>query len=56
MQQCQWFALCDNPADKEVDHPSLGWVPCCDAHIAWLTEDPSPTKYVPPMVARRMPR
>lgn len=26
---CQWFALCDKPADGVVKHPILGDVPTC---------------------------
>lgn len=26
---CEWFALCDLPADGVVDHPVLADVPCC---------------------------
>jgi len=28
-QLCEWFALCDRPADGVVSHPILGWVPTC---------------------------
>lgn len=28
-QICEWFALCDRPADGVVSHPILGDVPCC---------------------------
>jgi hypothetical protein len=51
---CGWFARCPNPADKDVEHPTLGSVPCCDEHIAWLGPNPSPTQFVPPMVALRI--
>lgn len=27
---CEYFALCDNPADGTVDHPILGTVPTCN--------------------------
>lgn len=26
---CEWFALCDRPADGVVAHPILGSVPTC---------------------------
>lgn len=26
---CEWFALCDRPADFVVWHPALGLVGCC---------------------------
>lgn len=26
---CEWFALCDHPADGVVWHPILGEVPTC---------------------------
>lgn len=29
MPTCEWFALCDRPADGTVKHPILGNVPCC---------------------------
>jgi len=50
---CQWFAKCVAPATKQVDHPTLGWVSICDAHLAWLKKDPTnPTYFVPPIVAK----
>lgn len=33
---CHWFLDCSNKADKDVEHPTLGWVPCCQNHINWL--------------------
>jgi hypothetical protein len=27
--QCMWFAMCDSTTDLEVNHPTLGWTPCC---------------------------
>ena len=27
--QCEWFAGCDRPTMMAVEHPVLGWVPCC---------------------------
>jgi hypothetical protein len=27
--ECQWYLLCDNPADGMVSHPILGDVPTC---------------------------
>ena len=27
---CQWFALCDRFATREVSHPVLGSVPTCE--------------------------
>jgi hypothetical protein len=35
---CHWFAGCSNASDKQVDHPTLGWVPICDGHLKWLKE------------------
>lgn len=29
MQRCEYFALCDRPAEGTVAHPILGDVPCC---------------------------
>lgn len=26
---CEWYALCDHPADGAVEHPVIGWVPTC---------------------------
>jgi hypothetical protein len=37
--ECHWFLGCRNAADKDVEHPTLGWVLTCDDHIAWLQED-----------------
>lgn len=28
--ECQWFALCDNPAMTTLAHPVLGDVPICN--------------------------
>lgn len=52
MVKCEWFAKCNNEATKDVDHPTLGWVPCCDVHIIWLGDKPSPTQFVPPLAAK----
>jgi len=52
--ECEWFAGCHDDGDQDVEHPTLGWVPICRRHVAWLQEDYSPTKLVPPLVARRM--
>lgn len=27
---CEWFLLCDHPADGFVQHPVLGYVPTCE--------------------------
>jgi hypothetical protein len=27
---CEWFLLCDNPADGVVVHPIIGQVPTCN--------------------------
>lgn len=39
---CEWYALCDRPADGIVKHPILGDVPCCqrcaDKHDLELLE------------------
>ena len=48
---CQWFAGCTRPAPQQVEHPTLGWVDCCDQHLAWLGTNPSPTQFVPPLAA-----
>jgi hypothetical protein len=53
---CQWFALCEHEATKQVEHPTLGWVDICDDHLAWLGERPSPTQFVPPLAAAVMSR
>lgn len=37
--ECQWFALCYAPARRQVWHPILGWVYCCENHIAWQGKD-----------------
>lgn len=29
VRACEYFALCDRPADGTVSHPILGDVPCC---------------------------
>lgn len=51
MNRCRWFAKCTNETDKQVEHPTLGWVDTCAEHIAWLGENPSPTQFVPPLAA-----
>lgn len=53
---CRWFAKCTNAVTSQVEHPTLGWVDICDAHIAWLGDKPSPTQFVPPMVAASLDR
>lgn len=40
--QCFWFLRCAKPATRKVEHPTLGWIPCCDDHIAWLEQDGTP--------------
>jgi len=29
---CRWFLLCKEPAVRNVPHPVLGEVPCCEKH------------------------
>ncbi len=58
---CMWFARCANPAPQQVQHPTIdhgepGWVNICDAHLAWLGDKPSPTQFVPPLVAAVLDR
>lgn len=40
---CEWYALCDNPADGMVSHPILGEVPtcqrCADKHDLTFKEE-----------------
>lgn len=52
---CEWFLLCEDHSIATVEHPTLGDVEICQAHLDWLTADgtPSPTMMVPPMAARR---
>lgn len=49
--KCQWFLGCHADAAGIVEHPTLGDVNICQAHLDWLTDDFSPTKMVPPMAA-----
>ena len=49
---CQWFAGCTNESTCQVHHPTIGWVECCQVHLDWLGPTPSPTQFVPPIVAR----
>lgn len=37
-QTCAWFALCDEPADSTLPHPTLGATPVCARHRAWVLE------------------
>lgn len=53
MVECEWFLGCHNPSTATVEHPALGDVEICDEHQAWLLGDFSPTKMIPPMVARK---
>lgn len=50
--ECAWFHKCHEPTVAEVEHPTMGWVAICQRHLDWLRDEPSPTKMVPPMVAR----
>lgn len=52
---CEWFLLCEGVSVATVDHPTIGDVEICQAHLDWLTADgtPSPTMMVPPLAARR---
>lgn len=52
--ECQWFHNCHGRADFQVEHPTLGWVDTCAGHRKWLGDHPSPTMFVPPMVARKL--
>lgn len=52
--ECQWFYRCHNEVLGNVAHPTLGSVPTCAEHIDWLCDGYSPTKDIPPMVARVM--
>jgi hypothetical protein len=36
---CHWFLGCEDETYADVDHPTLGWVPVCHAHLDWLLED-----------------
>lgn len=51
MIRCRWFAKCNNDSEKQVHHPTLGWVDICDEHLAWLGPNPSPTQFIPPLAA-----
>lgn len=51
---CDWFIDCENLSPQAVEHPTLGLVGCCDEHIAWLGSNPSPTQFVPPLVAQNL--
>ena len=51
---CEWFANCQNPSIGIIEHPTIGDVEICHDHYDWLTVDFSPTKMVPPMVARKI--
>lgn len=51
MPRCRWFAKCANDAPQQVEHPTLGWVNICDAHLKWLGPNPSPTQFIPPLAA-----
>lgn len=33
--ECEWFALCTEPAERWRRHPVLGVVPVCDQHWRW---------------------
>jgi hypothetical protein len=53
---CRWFAKCKNPSNKQIEHPTLGWVNICDVHLEWLGENPSHTQFVPPLTAAVLDR
>ena len=54
MAECEWFHGCHNVSTATVEHPTVGDVEICQAHLDWLMDDFSPTKMVPPMVAKKM--
>lgn len=33
--ECEWFALCTEPAERWRTHPVLGVVPVCEQHYSW---------------------
>lgn len=33
--ECEWFALCSEPAVDRRPHPILGSVPVCERHLHW---------------------
>lgn len=52
MPKCEWFLNCTNESMGVVEHPTLGDTEICQRHWDWLSEDFSPTKLVPPLVAK----
>jgi hypothetical protein len=58
MTACGWFLKCHAESVAVVEHPSIGDVEICQAHLDWLLEDlhpdgsPNPTKMVPPLAAK----
>lgn len=49
---CEWFLECSEPSTAVVEHPTIGDVEICQRHLDWLQTDFSPTKMVPPLVAK----
>jgi hypothetical protein len=56
MRSCEWFATCRAVSVAAVEHPTLGDVEICARHLDWLAQGFSPTKMVPPIVARQLSR
>lgn len=48
---CEWFLDCHDVSTATVEHPTMGDVEICARHLAWLQDDWSPTKMVPPIAA-----
>lgn len=36
--RCCWFLFCENDAESQVEHPTLGWVPICPKDLKWLAD------------------
>jgi hypothetical protein len=52
--KCEWFDKCQALSCATVEHPQIGDVEICERHLEWLQKDFSPTKMVPPIVARKL--
>ena len=43
---CQWFVMCDEPADGVLAHPLFGYLPCCARCARVVGEQLTPADFI----------